>query len=146
MSGRATAALAPLLLCAALLACASTPPPETGAPIDWAAVADVRVPQIVTIDPDGDVRETSLWLVVVDGAGFVRTGETRWFENLDRDPKVVLRIGGAAYPLQAKLEVNPDVRRRVNDALREKYGFQDRFVGWFSDREAANIVRLGPRR
>jgi hypothetical protein len=145
MSAPSTTSLAAVVLAAALLACASTPPPETGAPIDWAAVADVDVPQIVTLDADGDVRETSLWLVVVDGTGFLRTSDTRWFANLERDPKLVLRIDGAAYPLQAKLEMDSTVRRRVNQAFREKYGTSDAVFDWFSDYESSNILRLDPR-
>jgi hypothetical protein len=132
-------------LAALVLACASAPVPEAAGPIDWEAVADVGVPRIVTTDPDGEPRVTKLWLVVVDGRGYIRTGETRWFANLQRDPAAALRVGGAAYPLRATLEVDADRRERVNAAFRAKYGFWDRFIGWFASRETANILRLHPR-
>jgi hypothetical protein len=128
-----------------LLACASTPVPEATGPIDWRAVADAGTPEIVTIDADGDVRETKLWIVVLDGRGFIRTGDTRWFKNIQRDPNLVLRIGGAAYPLRATLERNEQVRQRAHEAFRAKYGFSDRFIGWFSSRDASNVLRLDPR-
>jgi hypothetical protein len=134
-----------ILLAVACAACAATPVPEATAPIDWSAVADESVPRIVTVDPDGDARVTKLWLVVVDGAGYIRTSGTRWFANIERDPDVVLRIGGAAYPLRAKLVLDADLRDRINAAFRAKYGFWDRSVGWFSSRDQANILRLESR-
>ena len=34
---------------------------------DWASVADVEVIEILTRDTGGDVRETKVWFVLVDG-------------------------------------------------------------------------------
>ncbi len=98
------------LLALAVAACASSPPPPADAPPDWAALASVGTPRIVTIDPDGDERVTRIWLAVVDGQGFIRTGQTRWFRNIERDPDVMLRAGGSAHPLRAVLERDTDVR------------------------------------
>jgi hypothetical protein len=136
--------LAPLLVLVAL-ACSTTPVPEASGPIDWSAVGDQSVPQILTRDPDGDTRETKLWLVVVDGDGIVRTGNTRWFRNIERDPNVVLRIGGADHPLRAAPIHDEEVRTRVHAAFRQKYGWQDRVAGWFGRPDDANIFRLIPR-
>ncbi len=109
--------------------CASTPPPpDATVPVAWASVADEEVPEIVTRDADGDVRETKLWLVVVDGAGFVRTSGTRWLANLERDPNAVLRIGGAAHALRAEPVTDPALAARIEAAFRAKYGFSDRFT------------------
>ena len=129
----------------AVLACASSPPSAADAPPDWVALADVGTPRIVTIDPDGDERVTRIWLAVVDGQGFIRTGQTRWFRNIERDPDVMLRAGGSAHPLRAVLERDTDVRERVTQAFRTKYGFSDRLIGWFASREDANILRLVSR-
>ena len=87
------------------LACAKKPPdyPEATGSIDWAAVAEEKVPVIATKDKDGDLRATKLWVVVVDGQGIIRTGRTYWLENIEQDPNVVLYIGGVAYPLRAEL-------------------------------------------
>jgi hypothetical protein len=134
-----------LLLALVCAACAGTPVQPATAPIDWAAVSDASVPQIVTIDPDSGERVTKLWLVVVDGSGYIRTGGTRWFANIERDPDVALRVGGADYPLRAKLVLDADLRDRVNEAFRSKYGFEDRFIGWFSSRDQAPILRLVSR-
>jgi hypothetical protein len=134
-----------LLLAVAVAACASAPLSEATGPIDWGAVADVSVPRIVTVDPDGDSRVTKLWIVVVDGAGYIRTSGTRWFGNIERDPEVVLRVGGVAYPLRARLVLDANLRDRINAAFRTKYGFEDRLAGWFSSPDQANILRLIPR-
>jgi hypothetical protein len=134
-----------LLLVAAVAACASTPVLQATDSIDWGAAADEGVPQIVTVDSDGDTRVTKLWLVVVDGSGYIRTGGSRWFANIERDPDVVLRLRGTDYPLRAKSVLDADLRDRINEAFRVKYGFQDRFIGWFSSRDQANILSLVAR-
>jgi hypothetical protein len=118
------------------LSCAKRPPeyPEATGPIDWAAVAEEKVPVIATKDKDGDLRATKLWIVVVDGQGIIRTGRTYWLENIEQDPKVVLYIGGAAYPLRAELIEDESLEERAQDAFREKYGWQDRLTwepGWW---------------
>lgn len=134
---RAIGVLSILVLCA----CATVVPDATG-PMDWSTVQDERVPVVVTADPGGEVRETKIWLVVLDGQGFIRTSETRWFKNEERDPNVVLRVGGAAHPLRAKLVMDPELRARINTAFAEKYGYQETIVGWFTDRGDANMLRL----
>ena len=76
--------LAPFLLAfTAILACASTPPPEAREAIDWSAVADEGTPTIVTRDPDGEPRETPIWFVVLEKRAYIRTGGTRCFLALD---------------------------------------------------------------
>ena len=145
MTRRMTRGLLTLLLVAAIAACASAPILQASAPIDWGAAADESVPRIVTVDSDGDTRETKLWLVVVDGSGYIRTSGTRWFANIERDPDVILRLRGTDYPLRAKRVLDADLRDRINEAFRVKYGFQDRFIGWFSSRDQANILRLVAR-
>jgi hypothetical protein len=111
---------------------------------DWSALAAVDVPEIVTQDEDGAERVTKLWLVVVDGQGFVRTGETRWAKNIERSADVELRAMGEAYPLRAVAVADVPLRERVNAAFRAKYGWQDRLVHPFGARDA-KIFRLEPR-
>jgi hypothetical protein len=136
-----------LVACAALLAaCASSPPPlpDATAPVAWASVADEEVPEIVTLDPDGEVRETKLWIVVVDGSGFVRTSGTRWLRNLERDPNLVLRIGGQAHRLRAEAVSDPALAARIEQAFREKYGLSDRLTRWIVPGEPT-LMRLVER-
>jgi hypothetical protein len=130
---------------ALLAACASTPPPaESTQPVVWDRVAGEETAEIVTRDSDGAPRETTVWLVVVNGDGFLRTSASRWFGNIERDPDVVLRIGGAAHPLRAERVADPALAARVQAAFREKYGFSDRALGWIGLR-GANLLRLRER-
>lgn len=109
---------------------------------DWGALAAENVVQVVTHDADGELRDTSVWLAVVDGQGYVRTGATRWRANLERDPDMVFRIAGTEYPLRAQHVTNADLARRINAAIRAKYGFSDRVVGWFASEESAYHIAL----
>ena len=135
-----------LIGCAVLLAssCATTVPPTAETALDWHSVADAGVPTIVTRDPDGGERVTKLWLVVVDGEGLIRTGDSRWFQDIERDPNVVFRIGGYAYPLRAERVDDPSLEKRANAAFREKYGFQDWLIHPFGEPDK-NVMRLVPR-
>jgi hypothetical protein len=125
------------------LACGAGSLPLAAQGVDWAAVAAVDVPELATREADGAERVTKLWLVVVDGLGFVRTGETHWAENIERDPEVELRVLGEAHPLRAVADV--PLRERVHAAFRAKYGWQDRMLGLFGGEDDAKIFRLEPR-
>jgi hypothetical protein len=93
---------------------------------NWDKVAEVRNIEVITHDEDGDARETTIWLAVVDGQGFIRTGNTTWGENIKRNPDdVVLRIEGKEYPLHAEFIENDKLRERVVAAFRAKYGWTD---------------------
>ena len=135
-----------LIGCAVFLAvsCASAVPPMAEQALDWQSVADEGVPTIVTGDPDGGERATKLWLVVVDGEGLIRTGDSRWYQNIERDPDVVFWIGGYAYPLRAERVTDASLEKRANAAFREKYGFQDWLIHPFGEPDK-NVLRLVPR-
>jgi len=93
---------------------------------DWDKLGDVGTIEIVTHDEDGDARETKIWFAVVDGQGFIRTGNSNWGENIRRNPSdVVLRIEGVEYPLRAEFIENDGLRERVVAAFRTKYGWSD---------------------
>ena len=96
---------------------------------DWEKVADIGRILVITHDEAGDARETTIWLTVVDGQGFIRTGDTRWGENIRRNPSdVVLRIEGTEYPLRAEFIENDKLRERVTEAFHAKYGWTDSLV------------------
>ena len=60
----------PFLLVIACLLIAG--PALAGAP-EWAAVANEETVYVITTDEDGDVRETKIWLLVLDDVGYIRT-------------------------------------------------------------------------
>jgi hypothetical protein len=121
------AALVPLALTLALALGAAAG--ARAAEPDWDKLAAVRDIEVITHDEDGDVRETTIWLAVLDGQGFIRTGNSSWGQNLKRNPNdVVLRIEGTEYPLHAEFIENEKLRERVTAAFHEKYGWLDSLV------------------
>lgn len=102
--------------------------------VGWDSHADVETVTVITTNEDGSTRETTIWLVVVDGDGYICTGATRWGGNVERNPDVVLRIGEIELALRAEFITEPAARERVEAAFREKYDFED----WLS-----GAIRLG---
>jgi len=111
---------------------------------DWSGVADVDTVQVLTDDEDGARRDTTVWLLVLDGQGYIRTGGTRWGANLQRDPQLELHVGDASYALRAEFVDDEALRQRVEAGFREKYGFSDAVIGLFRGGEPL-IMRLQPR-
>ena len=114
------------------------------APSDWAALAPVEEIQVLSENPDGSPHETTVWLAVVDGQGFIRTGNTSWYPNLERKPEIGVRVSGAEYAVRAEPIEDESLRERVIAQFREKYGWSDRMVGWFFPGRP-HIVKLAPR-
>ena len=131
----AALALAASALCAGVAAAAAP---------DWSALAEVREIEVLTSDADGSPRETTIWLVVVDGQGYIRTGGTTWGDNVERSPDVTLRIEGREYPLRASFVSDAPLRERIVAAFREKYGWTDGLLDVFRGSHP-RIMRLEPR-
>jgi hypothetical protein len=128
-----------LVLASILLAA----PARGGAP-DWDALADVGVIEVLTRDADGDLRETKVWFVLVEGQPYLRTSRSRWLENLRREPRLRLRIEGREYEARAEEVPGDAIVEEVDRAMREKYGWQDRLIHAFRLRKP-DILRLSPR-
>jgi hypothetical protein len=119
--------------------------PASAAGPDWAAVGDVEEVQVLTTNEDGSPRETTIWLVVLDGRGYIRTSQsTRWGGNAERQPEIALRIEGSEYPLRASFMTDEALREHVVKAFREKYGWFDGFMN-FVRGSSPRIMRLDPR-
>jgi len=121
-------------------------PARASAPVDWNAVAGVQTIEVVTVDPDGSPRETTVWLAVRDGQGYIRSSGTRWLANLERDPDLLVRIGGDEYPLRAVRVSDSETSEAVIAVFREKYGFTDALLGLVRGLLGTpTILRLEPR-
>jgi hypothetical protein len=115
------------------------------AELDWNSVAEVEEVRVLTTNEDGTPRETTIWLAVVDGQGYIRTsGWTTWGDNVERNPDIALRIGDAEHPLRASFVEDEALRERIVAAFREKYGWFDGFMGVFRGSKP-RIMRLDPR-
>ncbi len=121
---RTALVFAGLLLLIARGAAAAEPP-------DWSAVKDVDTVSVGTTNLDGSLRYTTVWLVVVGGRGYLRTGNTTWGANVARDPNVTLVIDKQEYTLRAEPVEADDERAQVMTAFNQKYGWSDTVIGWF---------------
>jgi hypothetical protein len=117
--------------------------PAAGA-VDWRRYADEKVIEVVTRNEDGSSRETKAWIVVVDGQGYIRTGSTRWGANALRNPDVTLIIGESQLPLRVEFVDDDEIRQKVADSFRAKYGWADRLMSPFRGSHP-KIMRLVPR-
>ena len=129
--GRVTGVLAALLIAAGTAA-------ADGA---WAPFAEAEVVRIVTVDADGDERDTPVWIVLVDGSPYVRTNDSRWLANIRRGSPVALRLDEAERPVVAEEVSDADVTARVEEAFKAKYGFVQRVMSFLRIREPT-VLRL----
>ena len=128
----------------ATLAAIATPLLATAEGVDWDTYSDVETITAITNDEDGDVRETTIWIAVVDGAAYIRTGGTRWGKNIVRDPKLVIRIEELEIPVAVDFVTDEEQREQIVAAFREKYGFSDALISPFRGGDP-KIMHLTPR-
>ncbi len=118
--------------------------PAAAEALDWARLRDVETVEVLTTDEDGATRETTVWLAVVAGAGYVRTGSSTWGDNVVRSPELELRDAGATHPMRVEFVEDDAERQRIAEAFREKYGFSDWAVSWIRG-SRPKIMHLHPR-
>jgi hypothetical protein len=112
--------------------------------VKWNEMAGVNTVTITTSNEDGTPRETTIWLLVLDGYPYVRTGSTRWGTNAERDPDVKLHVGERDFLLRAVPVTEPILTERLQKAYREKYGWSDALVGLLPG-AGTKFFRLDPR-
>jgi len=106
------------------------------AALDWQHAQGQDVVEILTHDEDGELRETSVWIVAFDGHGYVRTNDSRWLANIRRGSSVALRVDDAEYPVAAREpEKDAALDARVEEQFKQKYGFMQRVMSTFRMRE-----------
>ena len=112
--------------------------------VDWSVYTDQGVVEIVTHNEEGAPRATKIWIVVLDGEAYVRTGNTTWGRNAERDPEVRILIAEAGYDLRVEFVADEATRARIVQAFRDKYGWSDRLISPFRGR-SSKIMHLLPR-
>jgi len=117
---------------------------EGGDAVQWDRYAEEGTVEVITTDEDGSSRVTKVWLAVVDGQGYIRTGKTRWGGNLERSPELTLRVGETELPLRVEFVTDPTERDAVKAALRTKHGFSDWILNPIRGKNP-KIMRLVPR-
>jgi hypothetical protein len=103
--------------------------PALAAP-DWERIGAEETVHVLTTDEDGEARETKIWVLQLDGQGYIRTGSTRWGDDVVRNPEIALRVGETDYPVRAEFIEDDAERERITAAFREKYGWTDAMLSW----------------
>ncbi|MHC4991924.1 MAG: hypothetical protein ACYTGC_13185 [Planctomycetota bacterium] len=105
---------------------------------------------VTTTDPSDEPRTTRLWIVVVGESGYLRSADTQWARDVERNPEFLLIAGDLSYPVSAMwVPFGTDEHSRVMDAYSEKYGLLGRtvlrfysLIGRYSGPSDARILRL----
>ncbi len=80
--------------------------------------------RIVTRTADEQTHRATIWVVVVDGAVFVRsfTGpKGRWYQNILANPRADIEAAGMTIRVKAVPVTEPTLIEKVSSAYREKY-------------------------
>jgi hypothetical protein len=80
--------------------------------------------EIETTSPEGKFHRVIIWVVVVDGAPFVRSvrgAKGRWFRELMREGVGAILIGRRRVPVRATKVTDEAANARVSDAIQDKY-------------------------
>ena len=103
--------------------------------------------EVVVIRPLGvePAQETRIWIVDLPDGAFVRGSSGKeWTENAVGAGFVALRRDGVWSNYSVTDVSGRQTQTRVNTAMRKKYGFSDRFIGWTEDFSLAWPLRLDP--
>jgi hypothetical protein len=93
--------------------------------------------------PDGTWQATRLWVVDDAGSAWLHSAGADWAKRFEGDPIVELERGGEIRRYRAHAVPGP--HPRIDELLREKYGFADRWVRFLApDNDQVLPVRLDP--
>jgi hypothetical protein len=115
----------------------------TAGAFDWAPYREDSTIEIITLNSDESPRETKIWIVVLDDAGYVRTNDSKWLANIRRDPAVQLRTRDVTSDFVAQEVDDPVVFDRVEQAFKDKYGFMQKFMSAIR-MSRPTVLRISP--
>ncbi len=109
-------------------------------------VDEGEVATLSTRDAEGRHFDTQVWLVELDDALFLRSNspDSEWLARVRERPEVELTRGDETAAWRSAPQSDPDLRRRVNEAMARKYGTSDRLLCWVLDKQAMVPVLLEP--
>jgi hypothetical protein len=91
---------------------------------DLARLREAEEIDIETQAPEGQVKRTTIWIVVAEGEAFVRSvnGERgEWYRAALANPAVAVRVDGRSLAATAIRATDPASIERVSDAFESKY-------------------------
>jgi hypothetical protein len=112
---------------------------------------DLDTAREIRIETHGDkdlVHSTVIWIVVDNGQVYVRSvrGEKgRWYQEALANPNVTLDDEGRRLEANAIPVRDPDSIRRINEALKRKYGEDDGYDEMLVPDVLSANFRLEPR-
>ena len=115
--------------------------PAAAAAADWAPFAETKTIEIETQDEDGEARETKVWIVLVDGTGYVRTNDSRWLANIRRGSPIEIRAGETTLVVGATEVEDEATCDEVEEAFKAKYGAVQKLMSFFRISEPT-VLRL----
>jgi|SRR5919201_3115184 hypothetical protein len=74
---------------------------------------------------DGSTSSRPIWVVVADGAAYVRSylGESgAWYRRARADGRAAIRVDGQTIEVGVEPATDDDTNRKVSDAFQAKYG------------------------
>jgi hypothetical protein len=80
--------------------------------------ADAATIEVVTKDEDGQVRETTIWVVVVDDGAYITTSGTTWGKNVARTPRLTVRLAGSSRAFAIRIVDDDSSRQKIHHAFR----------------------------
>lgn len=93
--------------------------------------------------PDGTWQKSRLWIVDDGNSSWLHSAGDAWVKRFEGNPVVEVERGGRIRRYRAQAVPGP--HPRVDQLLREKYGFADRWVRFIApDNEKVVVVRLDP--
>ena len=97
---------------------------------------------LTTHDADGEAHETRLWIVDHEGFQWLRSGSdvAGWYGRLHANPKVEVERQSTRKPYTPVPE--PAKAPEINRLMLEKYGWADRYIGFYFPRDDSIPVRL----
>ncbi len=98
-----------------------------------------------TLDDAEKPQETRLWVVDDIGNAWIRAGQpgAAWLLRLQVEPDIEIMRGDRTLAVRGI--PTPEARERINTLMAEKYGWADRFIGFFFSRDHAVPILLQPR-
>ncbi len=87
-----------------------------------------EVVRLITLDAEGRVHETDLWIVDIDDQMYLRAGSRRvgWLARLQSDATATLERSNRRFEIETSVEDDAETRTRLDRAMAQKYGMADR--------------------
>lgn len=105
----------------------------------------VEVVELQTLDAQGELMVTRLWIVDDEGWQYLRSGNgtSQWFARIQENPSFEVTRNGETRIYTA--ELRRDKRDRINELMHEKYTWSDSIISLITGSENAAIpVELHP--